>query len=60
MFDQLVDRVSATLWNLQPGAAVYLGKHEYDGVVPDISDATVSSHLDRLRILRRGYGRRAG
>ncbi len=53
VFDQLVDRVSATLWNLEPGAAVYLGKHEYDGVVPDIEDGAVEGHLDRLRILRR-------
>ncbi len=52
MFDQIVDRVCATLWNLEPAAAVSLGKHEYDGVVPDISDPAVASHLDRLEILR--------
>ncbi len=52
MFEQLVDGVCAALWNLDPGAAVYLGKHEYDGVVPDLSEGAVEAQLDRLRGLR--------
>jgi len=53
MFDQLVDRVSATLWNLSPSTAVALGKHQYDGIVPDVSDHEVDRQCDRLRALRR-------
>ncbi|MBU1226120.1 MAG: DUF885 domain-containing protein [Actinobacteria bacterium] len=52
MFDRLVDGICAALWNLHPGEAVYLGKHEYDGVVPDLTGAHVEAELDRLRGLR--------
>lgn len=52
MFDQLVDGICAALWNLNPGEAVYLGKHEYDGVVPDLTPENVATQLDRLGMLR--------
>lgn len=52
MFDRLVDRISAALWNLKPLQAVYLGKHEYDGVVPDLSEDAVEAQIGRLRLLR--------
>jgi len=51
-FDQIVDRVSATLWNLEPGEAVYLGKHEYDGMVPDLAADAVEFQVRRLHLLR--------
>ncbi len=53
MFDALVDRISAAMWNLRPSEAVLLGKHEYDGVVPDLSEDTVADQLRRLRTLSR-------
>ena len=52
VFDQLADRVSAALWNLHPGRAVRLGKHEYDGQVPDLSTGALAAGYDRLRRLR--------
>ncbi|MCJ7725714.1 MAG: DUF885 family protein, partial [Acidimicrobiia bacterium] len=52
MFDQLVDGTCAALWNLDPGEAVYLGKHEYDGVVPELTEENVAAQLDRLTMLR--------
>ena len=52
MFDQIVDWVSAALWNLNPAEAVSLGKHDYDGRVPDLSVPAVESQLDRLEMLR--------
>jgi hypothetical protein len=52
LFDQLADRVSAALWNLHPSQAVRLGKHEYDGQVPDLSAAGLAAGYDRLRRLR--------
>ena len=51
-FDQIVDRISATLWNLKPSSAVYLGKHEYDGVVPDVGDDAIDGQTGRLGVLR--------
>ncbi len=48
MFDQLVEDGFAALWALDPAAAVYLGKHEYDGKVPDWSADTVAAHLAEL------------
>ena len=48
MFDQLVETAFAALWALDPVAAVYLGKHEYDGKVPDWSADTVAAHLADL------------
>ncbi len=52
LFDQLVDRVSAALWNLFPLAAVRLGKHEYDGQVPDLGAESLAAAYDRLGRLR--------
>ena len=52
MFDQLVDGVSAALWNLDPSEAVYLGKHEYDGVVPELTEDAIGTQLERLRLLK--------
>lgn len=48
MFDDLVERAFAALWDLHPASAVYLGKHEYDGVVPDWSEEHVAAVLGRL------------
>jgi uncharacterized protein (DUF885 family) len=48
-FDDLVERAFGALWALHPAGAVYLGKHEYDGLVPDWSDAQVGHRLDELR-----------
>ncbi len=47
----MVEDVFASLWALQPGWAVYLGKHEYDGVVPDWSEGAVADQLDRLQVI---------
>ena len=52
MFDRLVDGVSAALWNLEPSEAVYLGKHEYDGVVPELTEEFIGAQVDRLHGLR--------
>jgi len=51
-FDQLADRVSAALWNLHPVWAVRLGKHEYDGQVPDLSAGALAAGHERLGRLR--------
>ena len=48
VFIETVDRVFAALWALQPGWAVYLGKHEYDGDVPDWSRPAVEAQLAAL------------
>jgi len=51
VFDQLVEDIFLALWALDPAGAVYLGKHDYDGQVPDWSADTVAAHLadlDRL------------
>jgi hypothetical protein len=50
--DQLTDRVSAALWNLHPVWAVRLGKHEYDGQLPDLSAGALAGGYERLRRLR--------
>jgi len=50
--EQLADRVSAAVWNLHPQWAVAVGKHEYDGQVPDLLGAAVESGLARLARLR--------
>ena len=52
LLEQSADRVSAALWNLHPQWAVALGKHEYDGQVPDVSGAVLEAGLDRLGRLR--------
>lgn len=51
MFDRLVDGISAVLWNLRPADAVLVGKHEYDGVVPDVSEEAADTAFRRLRAL---------
>ena len=56
MFEQLVDGASAALWNLDPGEAVYLGKHEYDGIVPELTEEAVGAQLQRLRLLKERLG----
>jgi hypothetical protein len=48
LLDQLADRVSAALWNLHPLRAVRLGKHEYDGQVPDLSADALAAGYERL------------
>jgi uncharacterized protein (DUF885 family) len=48
MFDELVEEAFAALWGFYPGWAVYLGKHEYDGAVPDWSAAADTERLDAL------------
>ncbi|MFH1329429.1 MAG: DUF885 family protein [Actinomycetota bacterium] len=52
VLEQPADRVSAAIWNLHPQWAVALGKHEYDGQVPDLTGAAVEAGLDRLGRLR--------
>lgn len=52
LLDQLADRVSAALWNLHPSWAVRLGKHEYDGAVPDLSAEALADGYERLGRLR--------
>jgi hypothetical protein len=47
----VVERAFDALWMLQPGWAVYLGKHEYDGLVPDWTPDAVASTLRRLTAL---------
>ncbi len=50
-FDTLVEETFAHIWALDPGSAVYVGKHEYDGLVPDWSAPAVATHLDGLQAL---------
>jgi len=52
LLDQLADRVSAAFWNLHPSWAVRLGRHEYDGVVPDLSAEALADGYERLGRLR--------
>ena len=52
LLDQMTDRVSAAVWNLHPRRAVGVGKHTYDGVVPDLSAGAIEAGLDRLGRLR--------
>ncbi|MBS1195835.1 MAG: hypothetical protein H6R33_555, partial [Actinobacteria bacterium] len=49
---QLADRISAAIWNLHPQWAVAVGRHEYDGQVPDLSAGAIEAGLDRLGRLR--------
>lgn len=48
MFDSLVERAFSEIWGLDSGWAVYVGKHEYDGRVPDWSVETESDRLAKL------------
>lgn len=48
-FESLVEDAFAHIWALDPGSAVYVGKHEYDGVVPDWTESSVAVHLDALQ-----------
>lgn len=48
LLEQSADRIAAALWNLHPQWAVALGKHEYDGQVPDLSAPAVEAGLERL------------
>jgi len=50
----MVDRISAVMWNLRPAEAVMLGKHEYDGVVPDATPDEIDAQVRRLRTLLEG------
>ena len=51
MFDVLVEKAFAELWGLYPGWAVYVGKHEYDAVVPDWSSSADSRRLAALEAI---------
>lgn len=51
-FPELVDDAFGPLWGLRPHLAVYLGRHEYDGIVPDWSPGSVEEHLEELRRVR--------
>ncbi|MDJ0960259.1 MAG: DUF885 domain-containing protein [Acidimicrobiia bacterium] len=48
----MIEDAFEALWALQPAWAVYLGKHEYDGLVPDWSADAVADVLSRLDALR--------
>jgi len=52
LLPQLTDRISAAVWNLHPGWAVAVGRHEYDGQVPDLSAEAITAGLERLGRLR--------
>jgi len=52
ILEQLTDRISAAIWNLHPGWAVAVGRHEYDGQVPDLSAEAIEAGLERLGRLR--------
>lgn len=52
LLPQLTDRISAAVWNLHPGWAVAVGRHEYDGQVPDLSAGAIAAGLERLGLLR--------
>ena len=47
-FDTLADDLFGVIDAMYPGSAVYLGLHEYDGRVPDWSEAAVASALKRM------------
>lgn len=44
----MVEDAFEALWALEPGWAVYLGRHEYDGLAPDWSEGAVAHQLARL------------
>ena len=48
IFDALIDEAFDSLWALEPGRAVYLGRHEYDGVAADWSPGAVDGVLRDL------------
>ncbi|HEX9645125.1 MAG TPA: hypothetical protein VGC11_14135, partial [Acidimicrobiia bacterium] len=50
-FDGLVEGAFQDLWALQPGWAVYLGRHDFDGLVPEWSRPVVEARLARLEEL---------
>jgi hypothetical protein len=52
LFDALVDRVSAAVWNRHPRWAVEVGRHEYDGQVPALSGEALADGVERLGRLR--------
>jgi uncharacterized protein (DUF885 family) len=45
---QLVEEWLADDFKANPTFAVYQGKHEYDGVLPDVSEAAIQAEIDRL------------
>jgi uncharacterized protein (DUF885 family) len=45
---QLVEEWLADDFKANPTFAVYQGKHEYDGVLPDVSEAAIRAEIDRL------------
>jgi hypothetical protein len=51
MFDELVAEIFAHAAAMDPAGAVYLGLHEYDGRVPDWSEAAVDESLRRINEL---------
>ncbi|HEX9644600.1 MAG TPA: DUF885 domain-containing protein, partial [Acidimicrobiia bacterium] len=53
LFDGLVEAAFQDLWALQPGWAVYLGRHDFDGLVPEWSRPVVEARLARLEELDR-------
>jgi hypothetical protein len=48
----LVDDWLADDFKANPGVAVYQGKHEYDGLMPDVSEAGIKAEIARLRAWR--------
>src|SRR5271157_54462 len=46
------DYVEAT-FKAQPFFAVYAGRHEFDGQMPDLSRAGIDTEITRLRVARR-------
>lgn len=52
-FDSLVEEAFSHIWALHPDAAVYLGRHDYDGLVPDRSPNSVAAEVDALQSVRR-------
>jgi uncharacterized protein (DUF885 family) len=48
-FEQLAEEFTAGYLAWRPGTGTYLGLHEYDGRVTDLSRASIDAEIDRLR-----------
>src|SRR2546428_13634533 len=56
--ENLEDMVLSHIFNLNPRYAVFLGLHEYDGLLPDYSISNLKSWVEKAGELMNRLGRR--
>ena len=48
-FDALVDRILTQHWRAYPSTAAGMGLHEYDGILPEVSEQAMASRAQQVR-----------